>query len=399
MSSTDPVRHPVTSQIPSKVDRLVVHQVDIGHPVPGGIDGVIRGILRFGPVDEVTAVAGVIARESPDRAVGRWERYDVDGRTVWFLPVARLDASNQRRVLPHSIRLVAGLARHRRALPLARALHVHRADTAWSAHTLLRHLPMTYFVHTQENGLTRGATDSFWRRAPRVHAAMERSVVRAAREVVVFNPQYAQHLAATEPNVVFSPNWYEPDLVDWADEPDDPNRVVWVGRLEPPKDPMLAVEVLEALVDLDPDRPWHLAVLGSGTLADQVRDRRAALPEALRSRVELPGAVSPTEVGRVLSSSGVFLMTSVPGYEGHPRVLVEALASGLPAVVTDGSDTGGLVAADENGYVVSRDPRELAQAVLRACELSREAARRSVENLSAPVIVDRILRGAGVDVT
>ncbi|WP_155856224.1 glycosyltransferase family 4 protein [Cellulomonas sp. URHD0024] len=399
MSSVDPVRLPVPGTIPSQVQRLVVHQIDISHPVPGGIDGVIRGILRFGPVDEVTAVAGVIARAGPGRAVGRWECYDLDGRTVWFLPVAELDASNQRRVLPHSIRLVAGLARHRRSLPRAESLHVHRADTAWSAHTLLRHVPMTYFVHTQENGLTSGATDSFWRRAPRVHAAMERSAVRASRDVVVFNPEYAERLGATEPNVVFSPNWYEPDLVRWTNEPDDPDRVVWVGRLEPPKDPLLAVDVLEALVALDPDRAWRLVVLGSGTLADQLSQRRAALPEAVRSRVELSGAVSPTEVGRVLSSSGVFLMTSVPGYEGHPRVLVEALASGLPAVVTTGSDTGDLVAADENGYVVSRDPGELARAVLQASALSRETARRSVETLSAPVIVQRILRGSGVDVT
>jgi glycosyltransferase involved in cell wall biosynthesis len=87
-------------------------------------------------------------------------------------------------------------------------------------------------------------------------------------------------------------------------------------------------------------------------------------------------------------------MTSRPGYEGHPRVLIEALASGLPSVVTQGSDTGSLVVDGTNGFVCSRDPGELADAVRRARTLSREAARASVDELSAPTVVGRILQGA-----
>lgn len=387
----------VDAHVPSVVDRLVVHQLDVAHAVPGGVDGVVRGILRFAPASDVVAVVGVIARSEPGRAVGRWERHELDGRVVWFLPVARLDASDQHRRLPHSVRLALGALRHRARLPRARAVHAHRVDTAWTASRLFPRTPLVHFVHNQENGLTTGATDSFWRRAPRVHVAMERAVVTHARATVVFNEDYARTLSARHPRVSFSPNWYEPDTVTFHAAADEPFRVVWLGRLEQMKDPLLALDAFSALVTKDPTRPWRLLVVGSGTLADDVAARRRALAPDVAARVELAGAVAPARVGALLGGSGVFLMTSVPGYEGHPRVLVEALAAGLPSVVTDGSDTGRLLTPGVNGTVTGRDPDEIAAALVAAVDLARPDARASVEDLRADRVVSRILELEQVD--
>ena len=376
---------------PATVDRLVLHQLDVGHAVPGGVDGVVRGLLRFAPIDQTVAVVGVLAHPAPGRAVGRWERHDVAGRTVWFLPVTSLDASDQRRRVPHSVRLALGALRHRRRLPGARVVHAHRVDTAWAAGRLFPRTPLLHFVHNQENGLTTGATDSFWRRAPRVHTAVEHTVVRGARATVVFNEDYARSLRARAPRVSFSPNWYEPDLVRFRPVAERPHEIVWLGRLEPMKDPLLALDAFAALVDADPGAPWRLVVLGSGTLAADVAAHHAALPPPVRERVELLGAVPPDEVGDRIGRAGVFLMTSRPGYEGHPRALVEALAAGLPAVVTEGSDTGRLVTPGRNGAVTGRDPHGVAVALRHAATLPRTAARQSVEALAADRVVARIL--------
>ncbi len=376
---------------PRNVDRLVLHQLDVGHPVPGGVDGVVRGILRFASPQDVVAVVGVLALDAPGRAVGTWERHDLAGRTVWFLPVAGLDSSDQHRRVPHAVRLVLGALRHRRRLPRARVVHAHRVDTAWAARRLFPRTPLVHFVHNQENGLTTGATDSFWRRAPRVHEALERSVVRSARATVVFNEDYSRTLGARAPRVSFSPNWFEPEVVRFSAQATDPYRIVWLGRLEPMKDPLLALAAFAALVERDPAHPWHLLLVGSGTLAADVAARHESLPPDVRARVRLTGAVAPAEVGALLAGSAVFLMTSVPGYEGHPRVLVEALAAGLPAVVTEGSDTGRLVTPGTNGAVTGRGPEEIAAALLTSVDLSRAAARTSVDDLAADRVVARIL--------
>jgi glycosyltransferase involved in cell wall biosynthesis len=86
----------------------------------------------------------------------------------------------------------------------------------------------------------------------------------------------------------------------------------------------------------------------------------------------------------------VFLMTSHPGYEGFPRVLVEAMATGLPAVVTKGSDTGGLIDEGVSGFVCGRDPEALADALRAARNLDRAEAAEAVADLSAPRLVHDI---------
>ena len=159
----------------------------------------------------------------------------------------------------------------------------------------------------------------------------------------MFNPAYAEKVRRWNPRTVSAPTWFDPAITPSpADEP-DPYAVVWVGRLEVPKDPSWRSGAFAALVAGDPDEPWTLEVVGSGTLRPALEAQIAALPPASAGRITLRGRLAPADLAEVRSRSGVLLMTSHAGYEGFPRVLVEALASGLPAVVTEGSDTGGLV--------------------------------------------------------
>ncbi|MDQ2625046.1 MAG: glycosyltransferase [Actinomycetota bacterium] len=371
---------------PATVNRLIVHQMDAARPSPGGIDSCLRGLLRYSPQGTTIAVVGVDVGGVPGRRIGRWELHRWGNRSAWFLPVANLDPGNQRRRVPHSVRLVTGLVRFRSRLPRAEVVQAHRADVAAAARAILRR-PLAYFVHNQASGLTGQTSDSFWRWLGSTHEQLELRLVRGAREVVVFNEGYADELRSVNAMTQFSPTWYDPELVQFRPTAADLHRIVWVGRLEAPKDPVLAVRAFERLTQLAPDEPWSLDMVGDGTLMGDLEREVAKLPSDVRRRVRLLGRLAPRDVAEAMAGSGVFLMTSHPGYEGFPRVLVEAMATGLPAVVTEGSDTGSLVVGGHNGFVCGRGTDELARGVERAVDLERAAAQSSVEAFSAPHLV------------
>jgi glycosyltransferase involved in cell wall biosynthesis len=367
------------------IDRLIVQQYDPRRTVTiGGIVTCLRGVLDYAPPEVTLAVVGVDDTGSGD-PLGRWQTIRRGDRDVWFLPVARIDSTRPKGYVPHSARLVAGLLRYRARIPRAASVQAHRVDVGLFTRLLFRG-PLVYCIHTQERGLLGPTSDSFWRFTGRLHEWLDRAIARRAQRVIVFNPAYAEKVRRWNPRTVSAPTWFDPAITTRAPEPGPP-AVVWVGRLEVPKDPELAVRAFAALAQAEPDVPWTLEVIGSGTLRPALEALIAGLPAEVAGRITLRGQLAAADVAEARSRAGVFLMTSHPGYEGFPRVLVEALAAGLPAVVTEGADTGGLVRDGESGFVRGRDPAELADALRRARKLDHTRVAGAVAALSAPRVV------------
>lgn len=376
--------------LPVEFDRVIVHQFDPARPSPGGIDTCLRGIARYFPEGHKIAFIGVDTGSGPaSRHIGVWEEHSLGGQTFWFLPAVKLDPANQSRRIPHSARLVAGILRYRNRIPQSKLWQFHRMDTAAALRRTAKS-PYVYFVHTQENGLTGKTSDSFWRFTGGAHQRLERNVVTNAQTIVVFNESYSELVHEWNPRAQFSPTWFDPALITEGRAERAPYSVIWVGRLETPKDPMLAIHAFEALVDSAGEHPWTLDLLGSGTLLESTRNYVATLSDDMQRRITVRGRVKPENVAEMMASSGTFLMTSHPGYEGYPRVLVEAMASGLPAVVTDGSDTGNLVREGVTGFVTTREPHEMAEKLRQAVDIPRDSVISAVAALDAPTLVAKI---------
>lgn len=148
---------------------------------------------------------------------------------------------------------------------------------------------------------------------------------------------------------------------------------LWIGRLEPQKDPLLAVKTMQAL-----GPSARLTMLGDGAMRPEVERQVAALK--LESRVKLMGHVSQIE--SYLAAADALLITS--HYEGGPAVAVESLAMDVPVVSTDCSYLlHDLLKTPESGRVVpSRDAVDLAAALLAVCGQPR--APEGLRGLAAP---------------
>jgi teichuronic acid biosynthesis glycosyltransferase TuaC len=141
--------------------------------------------------------------------------------------------------------------------------------------------------------------------------------------------------------------------------PLDKKIVLSVGRLEPHKG---TLDLLDAWAQVrEARKDVILALVGDGVSRPQVDARKAEWGEGLVT----PGSRPFTEIARWLTACDVFTLPS--WMEGTPNAVLEALASGRPAV---GSDVGGIpdVLSDpRSGIVVPvRDAAALARGLLDA---------------------------------
>jgi glycosyltransferase involved in cell wall biosynthesis len=138
-----------------------------------------------------------------------------------------------------------------------------------------------------------------------------------------------------------------------------------VGRLEPEKDPLLAVEALATLERRRPGR-FRLTWIGRGTLEDAVRERARAL--GVSGILDLPGYI-PFGCGLLQRYRGAHVLLHTALTEGLPQVLLEAQASGLPVVATDVGSVRQALDGGAAGLVVpAGDKDALAEAVLRVVD-------------------------------
>ncbi|MCA9970419.1 MAG: glycosyltransferase family 4 protein [Anaerolineales bacterium] len=139
--------------------------------------------------------------------------------------------------------------------------------------------------------------------------------------------------------------------------PPDAPVVGSVTRLSPQKAPLDLVAAF-AQVHLRAPRAWFV-IVGDGPLRPEVE---AALQAAgIAAQTVLTGL--RRDVPELLATFDVFALSSL--WEGLPRVLPQAMATGLPVVCTQADGSAEAVVAGETGFLVPRgDPAALAEQVV-----------------------------------
>lgn len=155
--------------------------------------------------------------------------------------------------------------------------------------------------------------------------------------------------------------------------PNDALLIGHVARLHPMKDYGTLLAAAAIVVESNPR--VHFVLMGK-----DVRPKTPFFAEhlehsALKGQVHLLGG--QRDVVNILSGLDLFVLSSSYG-EGAPNVVIEAMASRIPCVVTDVGDAG-LIVGDTGRVVPTQDPIALAEALSEQLALS-EAERKALGN-------------------
>lgn len=140
--------------------------------------------------------------------------------------------------------------------------------------------------------------------------------------------------------------------------PLDVSLVGTVARLSPQKAPLDFIQTCATIAQQN-SNVWFVLV-GDGPLRSDVEAKAAELGVA--DRLVLTGL--RRDIPELMAMFDIFVLTSL--WEGLPRVLPQAMATGLPIVATAVDGTAEAVIHGENGYLVPpNQPDQLANYVLR----------------------------------
>jgi glycosyltransferase involved in cell wall biosynthesis len=217
---------------------------------------------------------------------------------------------------------------------------------------------------------------------PILRALIRYSLARVAR-VVVLGESLCSLFAGLVPaeRISVIPNGTY-DFTRGLDQPAKPTPCVqglYLGNLLPRKGVFVAMTAVLEVLRRFPELEFVFAGEWQ-TEADCARGLAllAGRPEA--SRIRFPGVVTGAEKHRLLLASDFFLFPPIQP-EGHPRVVLESMAAGLPIITTRQGAITETVVEGKTGFFV--EPGDVRAIVGRIADLLNDPSRRAAMGLAA----------------
>jgi glycosyltransferase involved in cell wall biosynthesis len=162
------------------------------------------------------------------------------------------------------------------------------------------------------------------------------------------------------------------------------NQFLFVGRLESDqKRPELAVGAAARVPSA------RLDIVGEGPELDRIKTITREM-----QNVRLLGRLPHAEISELMSAAFGFVIPS--RYEGNPKVVIEALAAGLPVIATRSQGLTEIVQDGQNGLLVDADVESIADAMRKLMDdpelwlkLSQGARQTAVDRYSRTSVLER----------
>ncbi|MEM6622339.1 MAG: glycosyltransferase family 4 protein [Pseudomonadota bacterium] len=285
----------------------------------------------------------------------------------------------------------AALTRELRALDL---IQVVCGTPSWAIPVVGLGIPVSMQVATlievERRALLNGASGlkgALTRYMTRRNAAIETMALRSVDAVQVENAWMQEHVERvagdTGTHVVFAAPGVDENLFHPPDRPPvQPGYILSVGRMRDPRKNHMMLLAAFANLCQRMDRPPRLALAGSDGPTDAFRTRAVEL--GLWSQIDVHIFPSVQDLAELYRGAIAYALAS--DEEGFGISVVEAMASGVPAVSTRSGGPDGIIADGVDGYLVDRDDApamanrlERIATDLRQREALSLAARRKVE--------------------
>jgi glycosyltransferase involved in cell wall biosynthesis len=161
------------------------------------------------------------------------------------------------------------------------------------------------------------------------------------------------------------------------------NLMVFVGRLHPEKNLYMLLEVMKELPE------FKLWIIGDGKLKEELTNIKKR--EEIKN-VEFLGLIPNEELPDYLNKAEAFIMVSHK--EGHPKVLIEAMACELPCIGTDVDGIKDVISDGETGLLCDKTVAGIKKGVLKQFndrEKMKEMGKRAREFAMEKYSMDKLI--------
>ena len=333
----------------------------------GGINTWINDYLSF--TDEPCRILGVSSSTLEKSAI----------RCHELIPIMHL--STRRKYIPDSLRFAKALFFNRKLL--SDFIQVHRIEYVFIIRILKPKSFIQLFIHTDSISSIGIQSESLWKFFKFLYFCMERFALRSANQVNVYSAKDYNRILDLQKKAKLRLAWYNDRIFKVLDADSARNQIVWVGRFELQKNPLLAVRVFNELRKHIKD--YDFVMIGSGTMGNLIKDEIRSLD--LVGQLKVLNPVTPLELASIFQKTAVLFQTS--NFEGAPRILLEAIACGVAIVSNENGDPENLTIEESFGVrTPTNDILDYCNSIQKALKISPVPG-QAIENT----------RGASVNVS
>jgi glycosyltransferase involved in cell wall biosynthesis len=170
-------------------------------------------------------------------------------------------------------------------------------------------------------------------------------------------------------------NWIDLNYFKTIERKFEGRKLIACGRLEAQKNYMLLLKAVDKL-------KLSLTLIGSGSEKHELE--KYVINNHLD--VKLKGRISYEGVANEFSNHDIFVSTTL--FEGNPKTIIEALASGLVCIVPDIESVRKIIVNEKNGFLHDNSSDGVTKIIAKVLSLSNDELMK-ISKTAKKSVVDR----------